>query len=169
MTCPHCEGELVVERASEGVRVSFGRGGSFVLSAPCPYPRCARLVCAGAEVNGSVVLVDTDDAVAWSPAALASAASQWLWLCGLVLAFAVIPALGLKEALESLRCGGVACLFFSGGSLLALVPIVYFVRGLACAAHHALQTAAHARATVRAGSAGGLTLKPDPRTYRGQQ
>ena len=168
MTCPHCGGELVAERAGDGVRVPFGRAGAFVLSARCRYPRCARLVCARAEVDGSVVPVTTEDAVAWSASALASAASQWLWLCGLVVAFAVIPALGLQQALESLRCGGVAWLFFCGGSMLALVPVIYFVRGLAFGAHEALLTAARARATVRAGLAGGLTLKPDPRTYRGQ-
>ena len=166
MTCPQCRGELIVERAGEGVRVSFGRGGAFVHSARCPYPRCARLVCARAEVGGTMVPVTTDDAVAWSPSALALAASRWLWLCGLVVAFAVIPALGLQAALESLRCGGAACLFFSGGSLLALVPVIYFVRGLACGANDALRTAARARAALCAGETGGLVLRLEPRTYR---
>lgn len=166
MTCPHCGGELVADPIGEGIRVPLGRGGASVLSARCPYARCARVVCARAEVDGSVVLVTIDDAVAWSPSAVAAGASQWLWLCGLVVAFAVIPALGLQEAVESLRCGGVACLFFSGGSMLALVPVIYFVRGLACGAHDALRTAARARATVRAGQAGGLRVRPDPKTYR---
>ena len=166
MTCPHCGGELVADRTGEGVRVPLGRGGAFVLSARCPYPRCARVVCARAEVEGSAVLVTMDEAVAWSPSAVAAGASEWLWLCGLVVAFAVIPALGLEQALESVRCGGVAFLFFSGGSMLALVPVIYFVRGLACGAHEALRTAARARATVRAGQAGGLRVSPEPRTYR---
>ena len=158
-----------MERAGEGVRVPFGRAGAFVLSAHCRYPRCARLVCARAKDDGRVVLVTTEDAVAWSASAVASAASQWLWLCGLVVAFAVVPALGLQQALESWRCGQVAWLLFSGGSMLALVPVIYFVRGLAFGAHDALLTGARARATVRAGLAGGLTLKPDPWTYRGQR
>jgi hypothetical protein len=106
------------------------------------------------------------DALGWSPSALVSAASTWLWLCGLVVAFSAIPAVGLREAFESLRCGGIVWLIFLGGSLLALVPVIYFVRGLAWCAQDALRRAARARATVRAGATGGLRLAPDPRTYR---
>jgi len=172
MTCCHCGGDLVADRTGDGVRVPFGREPSLVLAARSPYPRCARIVCARAPdahaVTGDGVarLTTMAEAVAWSPAAVASAASAWLWLCGLIGAFSAIPAVGLNEAFDSLRCGGIAWLFFLGGSLLALVPVIYFVRGLACAAHDALRLAARARAVVRAGETGGLRLAPDPRTYR---
>jgi len=137
-----------------------------VLTARCPYPRCARVVCARASADGRFELATMAELLRWSPLALVSAGSTWLWLCGLIVAFATIPAIGLREAFDSLLCGGFAWLFFLGGSLLALVPVIYFVRGLACAAHDAVRSASRARAAVRAGEAGGLRLAPDPRTYR---
>jgi hypothetical protein len=167
MTCPHCGGGLVVDRAGEGVRVPFARGPSFVLAGRCPYPRCARVVCARAvEEGGPVEIAPTGEALAWSPRAVASAASTWLWLCGLIALFSAIPAIGLHEAFDSLSCGGIAWLFFAGGSLLALVPVIYFVRGLAWAAQDALRRAARARESVRACETTSLRLVPDTRTYR---
>ena len=174
MRCCHCGFELVADRTGDGVRVPFGQGASFVLSARCPYPRCARVVCVQAndasaklDAYGDVgTIVTMNDAVRWSPSAVASSASAWLWLCGLIVLFSAIPAVGLREAFDSLRCGGIAWLLFLGGSCLALVPVIYFVRAIACAAHDALRGAARARATVREGAAHGLRLAPDPRTYR---
>ncbi len=170
MTCDHCGGDLIADRTGDGVRVLFGRDTSFVLSAHCPYPRCARIVCARARDayrdSGAMTATTMNEAVAWSPRAVAAAAFGWSWLVGLVAAFSAIPAIGLGEAFESLRCGGIAWLLFLGGSLLALVPVIYFVRGLGCGAHDALRCAARARASVRAGETGGLILRPDPRTYR---
>jgi hypothetical protein len=124
---------------------------------------CAR---AEGEVGDLAPLVPMAEAIAWSPRALVSAASGWVWLVGLIVAFSTIPAIGLSEALDSLLCGGVSWLFFAAGSLLALVPVIYFVRALACGAHDAVRNGARARATVRAGATGGLRLTPDPRTYR---
>ena len=166
MTCCHCGGDLLAERSGDGVRVDFGRVPTVALTARCPYPRCARVVCARASTDGGLELTPMAELVRWSPRAVASAASSWLWLCGLLVAFATIPAIGLGEAFDSLLCGGLAWLFFAGGSLLALVPVIYFSRGLACAAHDAVRSASRARAAVRAGATGGLRLAPDPRTYR---
>lgn len=174
MTCRHCGGSVVADRAGDGVPVLFGPEPSFVLAARCPYPRCAQIVCARApdarpattDGGAPVELTTAAEALAWSPSAVLGAASRWLWLCALVAAFAAIPAVGMCEAFDSLSCGGIAWFFFLSGSLLALVPVIYFARGLACAAHDALRLAARARAAVRAGVTGGLRLAPDPRTYR---
>jgi hypothetical protein len=171
MTCCHCGGGLVAERTGAGIRVPFGAEPPFVLAARCPYPRCACIVCARApDVRAGeplgFELTTAAEAARWSPRAVASAASSWLWLCALIVAFAAIPAVGLREAYESLSCGGIAWFFFLGGSLLALVPVIYFVRALACGANDALRSAARARAAVHAGETGGLRLVPDARTYR---
>jgi hypothetical protein len=168
MTCCHCGGELVAERTGEGVRVPFGAELPFVVAARCPYPRCARIVCARAASGAGVLgeLATTDVALAWSARAVIKAASSWLWICALIVAFAAIPAVGVHEAWESLTCGGVAWLIFLGGSLLALVPVIYFVRALACGAHDALKLAARARESVRAGETSGLRLVPNAHTYR---
>lgn len=163
MTCCHCGGDVVAERTGDGLRVPFGLEPSFVLATRCPHPRCGRVVCARQDL---LDLTPAAELLAWSPRALISAASGWLWLSGLVVAFATIPAIGLSEALDSLLCGGVSWLFFVAGSLLALVPVIYFVRALACGANQAIRNAARVRATIRAGATGGLRLTADPRTYR---
>lgn len=176
MTCPHCRCALLADRVGKGVVVPFARGPSCVVFVGrCPHPRCARVVCArvsvedgdadvGLDVDHAIEPVD--DALGWSLLAVASAASTWLWLAGLVVAFTVIPAFGIREAYDSLACGGIAWLFFGGGSLLALVPVIYFTRALAWAAHHALHTAARTRASLRACEPPSLRLVAEAFTYR---
>jgi hypothetical protein len=173
MKCPHCERELVADRTGPGMRVRYGREPSFVLAARCPYPRCAQPVFARASPEGTTTasndvleLLTLHDVVGWSPSALLAAVSDWLWPCALLVGFATIPVFGLREALDAMRCGSVAWLFFLAGSLLATVPVIYFVRGLGCAAHDALRLAARSRGSLRSGAPAGLRLAPDPRTYR---
>lgn len=178
MRCPHCNHELIADRIGEGVLVRYGRGPSIVLAARCPYPRCARPVFARAPREGEsdgegegasasrLELITMRDVVAWSPRALLATVYEWLWPCALLVGFGIIPAFGLREAFDSMRCGGIAWLFFLAGSLLALVPLIYFVRGLACAAHDALRVASRSRSSLRTGAPAGLRLAPDPRTYR---
>lgn len=166
LTCCHCGGTLFASRTGDGLRMPYGLEPSFVLAARCPYPHCSRVVCFRASDGGGLELAREAEVTRWSPAKIVAGARQWLWL-GLVIAvFSVIPAYGLHEGVASLRCGGIAWLFFFGGSLLALVPVIYFVRGLAWAGRDALRVAAHARETVRAGATGGVRLAPDPVTYR---
>jgi hypothetical protein len=175
--CPHCGRAVLADRIGPGLAVGYASGsardrsdGSFVLGARCPYPHCARPVFARALGPGApsadLSLTTLPDVVGWSPSLLARAAREWLVPCGLILGFASIPAYGFCEASASLRCGGIAWLFFAAGSLLALVPIIYFVRGLGSAARDALVGARLSRASVSAGGCGGLRVAPDPTTYR---
>lgn len=175
--CPHCGRAVLADRIGLGLAVGYANGAardradaSFVLGARCPYPRCARPVFArvfgAGGPSADLSLTTLPDVVGWSPSLLARAARDWLVPCALVLGFATVPAYGLHEASASLRCGGVAWLFFAAGSLLALVPIIYFVRGLGCAARDALRDARLSRASVSGGACGGLRVAPDPTTYR---
>lgn len=174
--CPHCGRAVLADRIGLGLAVGYGgsararTGSSFVLGARCPYPHCARPVFARAHGPGAesadLSLTTLPDVVGWSPSLLARAAREWLVPCALVLGFAAVPAYGFHEASSSLRCGGIAWLFFAAGSLLALVPIIYFVRGLGCAARDAFRDARLSRVSVSAGGCGGLRVTPDPMTYR---
>ena len=168
--CPHCGRVVHADRTGPGIAVAYASNTSYVLGARCPYPHCARPVFARARGPGApdveLVLTALPDDIAWSPSLVARAARDWLFPCALVLGFGAVPAYGLHEALASLRCGGIAWLFFGAGSLLALVPIIYFVRGLGCAARDALRTARVSRAAATAGRCGGLRVSPEPTTYR---
>lgn len=170
MRCPHCGRELVAERTGEGVRVSYGKEPAFVLASPCPYPQCARPLFARATTERDrkvpLVLMTMAEVVRWSPAALFALACEWPWPCALLLGFALIPAWGIHSAVDSLRCGGMGFFFFLAGSLLALVPVIFFFRGLAVAAEDEVRLAFRSRAMLRAGGAGGLKLSPTPATYR---
>jgi len=168
--CPHCGRVVLADRIGPGVAIGHASDASFVLGARCPYPHCARPVFARARGPGApcieLALTALPDVAGWSPSLLASAARDWLVPCALVLGFAAVPAYGFHEAFASLRCGGIAWLFFAAGSLLALVPIIYFARGLGCAARDALRSARLSRAAVSAGGCGGLRVAPHPTTYR---
>jgi hypothetical protein len=169
-SCPHCGRAVLADRTGPGVAIGYASETSFVLGARCPYPRCARPVFARANGPGTpaldLALTTLPDVVAWSPSLLARAIREWLVPSALILGFGAIPAYGFHEALASLRCGGIAWLFFGAGSLLALVPIIYFVRGLGCAARDALRDARLSRVAVGRGGCGGLRVAPDPTTYR---
>jgi hypothetical protein len=161
---------VLADRTGPGVAVDYASATSFVLGARCPYPHCARPVFARALGPGGpsvdLALTTLPDVVAWSPSLLAGAARDWLLPSALILGFGIVPAYGFHEAFASLRCGGIAWLFFGAGSLLALVPIIYFVRGLGCAARDALRSARLSRVAVSDGGCGGLRVAPDPTTYR---
>jgi hypothetical protein len=173
-SCPHCGRAVLADRTGPGVAIGYASGfaseTSFVLGARCPYPWCARPVFARANGPGmaavDLALTTLPDVVAWSPSLLARAIREWVVPSALILGFGAIPAYGIHEALASLRCGGFAWLFFGAGSLLALVPIIYFVRGLGCAARDALRDARLSRVAVGTGGCGGLRVAPDPTTYR---
>ena len=168
--CPHCGRAVLADRIGPGLAIGYASDASFVLGARCPYPRCARPVFARALGPGTLgvdlALTTLPDVVGWSPSLLARAVRDWLFPSALVLGFGAIPAYGFHEAFASLRCGGIAWLFFAAGSLLALVPIIYFVRGLGCAARDALRDARLSRIAVGEGGCGGLRVAPDPTTYR---
>ena len=170
MKCPHCARDVMAERTGDGVRVRYGLGPAFVIASPCPYPRCARAVFARAAARPiddyPLVLMKMAGVVSWSLRPLLPLLAEWFWPCALLAAFTLIPAWGLTAAVDSLRCGGVGWCFFVAGSLLALVPVVYFVRALACAAFEELRLAHDSRATLRAGGTGGLRLTPTPTSYR---
>jgi hypothetical protein len=172
--CPHCGREIIAERIGEGMRVLLGKDPAFVLASSCPYPCCSQRVfarappLAGGGHEALLVLVTLDDVVAWSPRSIVRAATDWLCPCAFLLAFALVPVWGFAAALDSMRCGGVGWYFFIAGSLLALVPVIFFVRGFTCAAHDGLRLAYRARAELRYGhDRRGLRLTPaSPRAYR---
>lgn len=170
MKCPHCAREVVAERTGDGVRVRYDIVAAFVIASRCPYPGCAEAVFARAAAwpteDGPLVLTKMAGVVSWSLRPLLRTMADWFWPCALLAAFTLIPAWGLTAALDSLRCGGVGFCFFVTGSLLALVPVVFFVRCAACAACDELRLARASRATLRAGGKGGLRLTPTPRNYR---
>jgi hypothetical protein len=180
--CPHCGRVVHAERDGHGIALgaSYASHAAFLLGARCPYPECARPVFARARgphrsdasaasdtrAHPDLVLSALPDGVAWSPSLFASVAREWLLPCAVVLGFAAVPAYGLHEAFASARCGGIAWLFFAAGSLLALVPILYFVRGLGCVARDAQRAARLSRAAATAGRCRGLRVSPEPTTYR---
>ncbi len=173
--CPHCGRVVHAERDGPGIALGarYASHATFLLGARCPYPECGRPVFARARgpdpsgvTDAELVLTALPDGFAWSPALLASVAREWLFPCAVVFAFAAVPAYGLDEAFASARCGGIAWLFFAAGSLLAMVPILYFVRGLGCVARDAQRAARLSRAAATAGRCAGLRVSPEPTTYR---
>ena len=169
MRCPHCGREVIARRTGEGVRVRTGRGRphAFVITSQCPHPLCSRLVFALVPSSREgLELTTMKDVTAWSLSAFCVPLAGWSWPLGVLLVFAVVPVWGLRAAIDSLRCGSLGWLFFVTGSLLALVPVLCLFRGLAYAAYEEVTVAFESRAVLRGGGKGGMSLVPDPRSYR---
>ena len=176
MICPHCTRAVLAERTADGILVAYGPAPGFVVSARCPHPACAELVFARAPAklepysrHGEAIgpLAKAEDLLRWSPTAIVRSVTDWSWPCALLLGFGVVPLWGAREASRSLRCGGLGWVFFLAGTLLALVPVICFLRAIACVATDAVRNACRARAEVRIGLTGGLRLVAEETSYRG--
>jgi len=169
MRCPCCAQAVVVRRVPGGTLTCAPNGSSTnVLSATCPYPRCASLVFALAAKPDEPLgeLVSAPALRLWFMQSIAMDALRTAPLVGFVMLFAFGPLGAVRMALAWSASTSDRALVVLGAIVAVLPAIILFLTIAVGLVSDTLRTRDRF-GEVFSGAGGGLCLTPEPSTYRG--
>ncbi|WP_205633695.1 hypothetical protein [Labilithrix luteola] len=139
-----------------------------VLSARCPYPKCARLVFAIARRadTSPLALLDVRLLRRWLTGAVVCDLLRAAPLVAFVALFAFGPLGAVRAALEW-RSSASDRVLIVMGALVAVLPAAILLLAILVGLLSDVRRSRARYAEVFSGASGGLHLAPEPLTYRG--